>query len=124
MCFYKRCWLILKVDLLNAINHFHDCEYFERLNSSYTALIPKKTDAKELKDYRPISLIGSFYKILSKTLANRLKNVLPSLVSPSQMAFLSDRNIIDAALIANECSDSRMKSGKPRIGSLKLKREE
>ncbi|GKB78660.1 RNA-directed DNA polymerase, eukaryota [Tanacetum coccineum] len=69
---------------------------------SFIALIPKKHDAKFVKDYRPISLIGCFYKIVSKILANRLKMVISELISDVQSAFeslhLSFNNIINADL--------------------------
>lgn len=47
------------------------------LNSSFVALIPKKDNPTSLVDFRPISLIGSVYKILAKVLVARLKLVLP-----------------------------------------------
>ncbi|GKD78479.1 RNA-directed DNA polymerase, eukaryota, partial [Tanacetum coccineum] len=50
-------------------------------NSSFIALIPKIQDAKFVKDFCPISLIGSVYKIIAKILANILCLVLPSLIS-------------------------------------------
>jgi len=44
---------------------------FEKsLNVSFLALIPKKVDAVKVKDFRPISLVGGMYKIISKVLAN------------------------------------------------------
>ena len=44
---------------------------FEKsLNASFLALIPKKVDAVEIKDFRPINLVGGIYKIISKVLAN------------------------------------------------------
>ena len=46
---------------------------FEKsLNASFLTLIPKKVDAVEIKDFRPISLVGGIFKIISKVLANRL----------------------------------------------------
>lgn len=42
-------------------------------NASFIALIPKKKGAMELRDYKPINLIGSIYKIAAKILAERLK---------------------------------------------------
>ncbi|GJW55746.1 putative ribonuclease H-like domain-containing protein [Tanacetum coccineum] len=65
-------------------------------------LIPKKHDAKFVKDYRPISLIGCFYKIVSKILANRLKMVISELISDVQSAFVSNRQILDGPFILNE----------------------
>jgi hypothetical protein len=53
-------------------------------NATFLALIPKKKSvAVEVKDFRPISLVGGVYKILAKLLANRLRLVLPNIISPS-----------------------------------------
>nr|XP_016478797.1 PREDICTED: uncharacterized protein LOC107800154 [Nicotiana tabacum] len=65
----------------------------------------------ELKDYRPISLIGSIYKIVAKILAERLKSVMEKLVSNQQNAFIKNRQITDASLIANEVMDWQLKRG-------------
>ncbi|CAN4100742.1 unnamed protein product [Withania somnifera] len=71
-------------------------------NASFIALISKKKGVEELRDYRPISLIGSVYKLLVKVLAERMKKVMASLVFGQQSAFLKNRQIIDATIIANE----------------------
>ncbi|XP_071714730.1 uncharacterized protein [Rutidosis leptorrhynchoides] len=74
-------------------------------NASFVTLIPKKADPLRFGDYRPISLIGSYYKIVSKLLSNRLRKVLPSLIGIEQNAFLKGRFILDGVLIANEMVD-------------------
>nr|GEX57497.1 putative RNA-directed DNA polymerase, eukaryota, reverse transcriptase zinc-binding domain protein [Tanacetum cinerariifolium] len=71
-------------------------------NSSFIALIQKTQNAKTVKDFRPISLIGSLYKIIAKILANRLSFVIPDLISDVQLAFISNRQILDGPFILNE----------------------
>jgi hypothetical protein len=72
------------------------------LNSAYITLLPKSPDALEIKDFRPISLIHSFAKIVSKLLANILAGKLPSLVSNSQSAFIKGRCIHDNFIIVHQ----------------------
>ena len=71
-------------------------------------MIPKIRGAEDLKDFRPISLVGSIYKLTAKVLANRLKKVINGLVNPAQNDFV-EVQILDASLIANEVIDSMQK---------------
>jgi hypothetical protein len=115
LAFFHHCWNVVKNEVLDSIQEFYVHEDFERsLNSTFVVLIPKKVGASDVKDFRPISLTGSIYKIISKVLANRLREVLGSL-SPSQNAFIQGRQIQDSVLIANESLDSRVKSGIPGL---------
>jgi hypothetical protein len=68
-----------------------------------------------MKDFRPISLVGSLYKIIAKVLANRLKGVLDKVISKTQSAFIKGRQILNPILIVNESLDSRRRSGEPGI---------
>ncbi|XP_071706748.1 uncharacterized protein [Rutidosis leptorrhynchoides] len=70
--------------------------------ASFITLVPKVTDPTSLNEYRHISLISSYYKIVAKLLSNRLRKVIPSLVGTEQSAFIKGRNILDGVLIANE----------------------
>lgn len=56
-------------------------------NATFVALIPQNLVAKEPKDFRPISLIDSIYKIISKLLAEKLETVVNKLVDVIQGAW-------------------------------------
>ena len=80
MAFFQSCWCVLKTKIMAIFHNFHTQAVFEKsLNASFLALISKKVDAVEVKDFRPISLVGGIYKIISKVLANRLHRVAPGL---------------------------------------------
>nr|GEX36441.1 RNA-directed DNA polymerase, eukaryota [Tanacetum cinerariifolium] len=98
--FYRRFWKIIESDVFEAIKQFFTLGKFPKgCNSCFIALILKIPDANLVKDFRPISLIGSLYKIIAKILANRLVGVLGDIVDEVQYAFIADRQILDGLRI-------------------------
>ena len=84
MAFFQKCWCVMEIDVMVFFDHFHRSLEFEwSLNASFLSLIPKKNNAVNIKDFRPISLVGSVYKLLSKVLANRLRRALDKLILES-----------------------------------------
>ena len=95
--FYQSCWPLLKDAVMRAVSAFDsaDGRGMARLNTAYITLLPKKEGAVVVGDFRPISLIHSFAKIVSKALALRLASTLPALVDRNQSAFIKGRSIQD-----------------------------
>lgn len=113
LMFFQKCWSTVKDDVWRIVERFHKMGTFIRsLNSTFVALIPTKKGAIEVKDFRPINLLGSVYKILAKLLAERLKLVIDNLVSESQNAFIKGRQITDASTLANESIEYLLKRKK------------
>jgi hypothetical protein len=123
MGIYQNSWDTVGLDVTRAALHFLNGGPFEAaLNSTNLCLIPKVTSPSHVKDYRPISLCNLLYKIISKVFANKLKQVLPAIISPKQSAFIPGRLITDNILVAFETlhtMDTRLK-GKEGFMAMKL----
>jgi len=111
--FIKDLWDILKDDVMRFISEFHQNGRLAKcINSTFVALIPKIDSPQRLNDFRPISLVGSMYKILAKVLACRLRSVIGSVVSDTQSAFIKRCQITDGILVANEIVDEAHRCNK------------
>ena len=76
--------------------------FLHKMNYTHIVLIPKKNDPKHVSDYRPISLANVISRIVSKVLANRLKLILPNVISDSRTAFVPNRLITYNTTVAYE----------------------
>jgi hypothetical protein len=107
--FIKEFWDLLKDDFMRFLTKFHrNGKLTKGVNSTFIALISKVTSPQRLNDFSPISLVGCMYKVL----ANRLLQVVSSVVSDSQSAFDKGKQILDGILIANEAVDEARRMNK------------
>ncbi|XP_077249006.1 uncharacterized protein LOC143888448 [Tasmannia lanceolata] len=112
LAFFQACWFAVKSDILKFFKEFHEGLHLDKgTGATFITLIPKKEGASKITDFRPISLIGCLYKVLAKVLADRIKLVLPLLISNSQNAFVDKRQILDCSLVANEVIDYYRRNG-------------
>nr|GFB15385.1 hypothetical protein [Tanacetum cinerariifolium] len=101
--FFRKFWNIIGPDFCLAVLWFFDHGGFAvGCNSSFVTLISKVMEPKIVSDFRPISLIGSLYKVVTKILSSRLSLVISDLISDVQSAFLPNRQILDGPFIINE----------------------
>ena len=82
------------------------------LNDTYITLIPKVPHPERVSQFRPIGLCSVVYKMISKCIVQKLKRVLPRLVSPIQSSFIPGRQITDNVIVMQEVLHSmRRKTG-------------
>ena len=115
--FYKCCWAVIKNDIMAAIQSLWsgNCRNLSKLNSAYITLIPKKPNAVQVKDFRPISLVHSFAKLVTKIMAIRLADRLDEMVSPNQSAFIKKRFILDNFMMVQQIVKFLHSQNLPRI---------
>lgn len=90
--FFKKCWP--KHDFYELYHAFFRNELnLQTINSSYITLVPKKDHPISTNDFRPISLLNTSLKVLTKLLANRLQLVILDMVHANQYGFLKSRTI-------------------------------
>lgn len=119
--FYRASWSIIKEDFVVAVQSFFMYGFLPRgVNATILTLIPKHDDAREMKDYHPISCCNILYKVISKVLANTLKVLLPELIEPNQCVFVKGRLLLENVLFATELVKDYHKSSIKARSVLKL----
>lgn len=101
--FFKAHWSTLGNDMIDGVMEFLTTgRLLQQWNATIISLVPKKTNASKITEFRPISCCNSVYKVISKLLANRLKTVLPQLISNAQSAFIPGRLLVENVLLATK----------------------
>lgn len=101
--FFQKCWHFIGDDVMRALEGAKNSgKVLKEINNTFITLIPKKKKVDNFDNLRPIYLCNTIYKLLSKTIANRLQKLLPLLISEDQMGFVPGRSIFYGIIIAQE----------------------
>ena len=89
---FQDCWDVIKEDLVRVFAQFHRSGIINQsTNATFIVLLPKKSQTKKVSDFRPISLITYLYKIITKVLSGRLRDVLHETIHSTQGDFVQER---------------------------------
>lgn len=98
------------------IEDFYDNNLnLQSINEANIVMIPKVDHPRTLSDFRPISVFNFIPKLISKVLSNRLRRVLPDLISPNQTAFVHGRQISENFETTRELLHHIAHTGKPVV---------
>ena len=101
--FFQKYWRVVGDDVVaTVLSCLQSGVIPPSINYTFITLIPKVKSPTKVTNYRPISLCNILYKIVSKVIANRLKYILPNIISESQNAFQTDKAVSDNILVAFE----------------------
>jgi len=101
--FVKKCMTIICADFYRLCNDFYSGNIcLQSINGSLITLAPKHDNAIKVSDFRPISLLNTSVKLITKLLANRLQLVLPQLIHKNQYGFIKHRCIQDCLAWSSE----------------------
>lgn len=121
--FHQKYWTIVGDDITKLVQQFFDKgEFDDQVTDTNIVLVPKKSSPATVSDLRPISLCNVVYKVVSKVIANRLKDVIGLVISETDSAFIPGRLISDNIMIAHEVMHymKRKTTGKQGWMALKL----
>jgi hypothetical protein len=97
--FIKKFWPHLRIPLHNyALCCFRKGQLTENFSTASVRLIPKKGDTTRIKNWRPISLLSCFYKVISRAVNNRLKKFNDRFTSRAQKGFTTSRYLQEVIL--------------------------
>ncbi|XP_074304928.1 uncharacterized protein LOC141639779 [Silene latifolia] len=101
--FFKDTWGVIGADVVAVVQGFSSSgKLLKQINNTSLTLIPKVDMPKNVNQFRPIACCNTIYKCIAKILCNRLSEVLPAIISPTQSAFIKDRDIVENILICQD----------------------
>ncbi|KAK3522076.1 hypothetical protein QTP70_022608, partial [Hemibagrus guttatus] len=104
--FYKAFWAVIGQDVLDVLrDSIQRGELPLSCRRAVLTLLPKKGDLTHLKNWRPVSLLCTDYKLLSKALASRLTKVMERLIHQDQTYCVPDRSIFDNVYLIRDILD-------------------
>jgi hypothetical protein len=104
--FIKKIWKFLKMPFFGCCKQsLEEGILIDSFAIAQIKIIPKKGDTSKLKNWRPISLLSNFYKILSRAINNRLKTVVNRVLSRAQKGFTKSRQIQEVIINIDETID-------------------
>ena len=120
--FYQHFWGTVNHDVTSSIlSWLNSSTLHSPLNHTFITLIPKKNSPEYVHQFRPISRCNVLYKIFSYVLANKLKRLLPTIITEHQFAFIKDILISDNILVAFEALHYMKKQNFGSHGFMALK---
>lgn len=109
--FFYKYWAVLKDDIISMIQNFSTSGFLlKEFNRTFISLIPKSHNPESIRDFRPIGLCNTVYKIIAKILVNRLLPFINSWISPNQNGFIKGRQIADNIILTSELMNYIYKS--------------
>lgn len=102
--FLRACWGTIKHDVIAVFHQLYQLRGrgFHRLNQAMVSLLPERSDAQAIDDFRPISLIHLIAKVFAKTLSLRLAPNLDRLISKNQNTFIAGRSLHDNFVLVRQ----------------------
>lgn len=120
--FFQKHWSVVGKEVVNMVRDFFlTGELIDGINETNIVLIPKKNNPVVVGDLRPISLCNVLMKVITKVIANRLKELLGRVVSDTQSAFVPGRLISDNIMISYEVMHYLKRKTRGKEGYMAIK---
>jgi len=112
--FFHHFWDLIKDEISQLVEESRSMHWLlPSLNATFITLIPKEDQVATPNKFRPIALCNVIYNIISKVIANKLKSLLPLLISREQTVYVKGRQILDGIILTHEIMHSLKKTKKP-----------